>query len=165
MTRFLRRVRGVLGNALTWGIAWFAAGLAITTTLLLIGPRPASAGWWVVFAIAKTVGVTGFITGGVFSLYLGVVHRDRQLHELRAGRLALAGGVIASGLSVGLLVANGGLILPMQAVIGEGLIAAALGALTAGGTIRLSQRAAGSGDASSALEREREDLVRLSARK
>jgi len=164
MTRFLRRIRGALGNALTWGVAWFAGGLAITTAAFLTGLYPASAGWWVAFAIAKAVGVTGFITGGAFSLYLGIVHRDRQLHELRAGRLALAGAVIAAVLSVSLLVLNGGLILPIQALVGDGLIAALLGAVTAGGTIRLSQRAAGAGDGLRALEREQEGLDRLSAR-
>lgn len=160
---FLRKIRGALGNALTWGVAWFTGGLAITTTLFLTGLYPAAVGWGVAFAIAMNVGVTGFITGGAFSLYLSVVHRHRQLQELRAGRLALAGAVIAAVLSVGMLVMNGGLILPIQALIGDGLIAATLGALTAGGTIRLSQRASGrlSGDA---LERERSALDRLTAR-
>jgi hypothetical protein len=166
MGNFLRRIRGALGNALTWGVAWFTGGLAIATGLFLTGLYPASAGWLVALAIAKNVGVTGFLTGGVFSLYLGVVHRQRQLHELRAGRLAFAGAVIAAVLSVGTLVLNGGLILPIQALVGDGLIAALLGAVTAGGTIRLSQRASGRlrGDAPDALEGEREGLDRLSAR-
>lgn len=165
MGKWLRRIRGALGNALTWGVAWFVGGLGLTTALFLAGIYPVSAGWWLAFAIAKNVGVTGFLTGGAFSLYLGVVHRDRGIHELRAGRLALAGAVIATVLSLGILALVGGLGLPIQALIGEALIAATLGAVTAGGTIHLSQRAPGrlDGESPGAFEGGREDLDRLTA--
>jgi hypothetical protein len=163
MKNIFRRIRGAIGNALTWGVAWFAGGLALAGGLIVTGFYPASAGWVIALAIAKNLGVTGFFTGGVFSVYLGLAHHHHQLHDLRAGRMALVGAAIAAGSSLGLLVATFGAVLTANALIVDGLIAAVFGAITAGGTIGLSQRASRGlrGARLEGLEREQTDVDRF----
>lgn len=163
MRKLLRRIRGALGNALTWGVAWFTGALAISGALLLSGVFAPAAGWWVAFLIAKNMGITGFVTGGAFSLYLGFAHRKHQLHDLSAARLAAVGGVLAAGTALASLALAGGMFLPMGALILDGAIGAVFGAVTAGGTILLSQRSSRhlAGPSLRALEEEQRGLDSL----
>lgn len=89
------------------------------------------------------MGITGFIAGAGFSLFLGTTYRHHGLEDLRASRIALWGAIVsgmvapalsiaaigfgASGIGLGFLSAN---------AIG----AAVFGALAAGGTVALAQR-------------------------
>lgn len=162
MRDILRKIRGAVGNALIWAVAWFGAGLAIGAVLYLAGLFPVTSGWGVVLIMAKTLAVPGFVTGGAFSVYLGVRHRNRHILDLSVLRLALAGGAVAAVTLVGYLVAQGAPAYPSVLLI-DGAIAGGLGAVTAGGTILLSKHATrrmrdGSMEA---LEREQADAARL----
>jgi hypothetical protein len=142
MKAFLRRLRGAIGNALAWAISWFGASLALLSAMKLVGALPA---WELVLYVAANIGVTGLLTGGVFSAFLRAAYADRPLLSIRVGRLALAGAAIAATCTplVGLVLRS----LAGQAIVAADLLAGAplaavLGALTAGGTIHVAQREA-----------------------
>jgi hypothetical protein len=99
--KIFRRLRGTLGNALAWAAAWFIAAIPLTALAPFIfntTPGFTYLGAWMF--LAPTLAVIGFVSGGAFSLYLGIAGRDRGLNELKPGWVALG-----TGLTVGLLMA------------------------------------------------------------
>ena len=134
MGSLFRKIRGALGNAVVWGVGWFGVGLALLTVASVGGLLPLVTTVGDVLRLAGYVGAAGFATGGAFSLYIAIAYRNRTLADIRPGRFALAGAVIAGAASI----VVGGAVLP----------AAALGGLTGFGTIKLAQqgsRALGAG--------------------
>ena len=85
--------------------------------------------WEMVFRLAASQWVTGFLTGGAFSVVLALAYRNKRLSEINASGFALFGGFVAVVFS---------LIVPGAAPF----VAAVLGGATAGGTIKVAQRAA-----------------------
>ncbi|HSR42204.1 MAG TPA: hypothetical protein VLL48_08535 [Longimicrobiales bacterium] len=134
----LRRLRGGLGNAVVWGASWFAGAFAVFTVMAPDGIGPFFSYWEVVPGIAAGFGVLGVLAGGAFSVLLSSVGAGR-LGELRAGRWALAGGVVAGLTIVGLGLVPGLGSLLYFPVITVGL-SGVLGAGTAFGTVKLAQR-------------------------
>jgi divalent metal cation (Fe/Co/Zn/Cd) transporter len=144
MRNLSRKIRGAMGNAVTWAVAWFGGSFVAFGALGLLGVVP-PIGLGVLVGLALNVGVTGFLAGAGFSLFLGTTYRNRRLEDIRAGSIALRGAAVAalvapalstvavglgaSGIGMGFLAAN---------AIG----AAVLGGLTAGGTVALAQRSA-----------------------
>ena len=144
MRTVFRKIRGAIGNAATWAVAWFGGSFVAFGALGLLGVVP-PIGLGVLVRLALNVGVTGFLAGAGFSLFLGTTYRDRRLEDLKAGSIALRGAAVAglvapalstvavglgaSGIGIGFLAAN---------AIG----AAVFGGLTAGGTVVLAQRSA-----------------------
>ncbi len=146
MKKWLRRIRGALGTALTWAVGWGVVG-AITGVLeVVLGGDPVAAipvvaGW-----VGASFGLAGFIGGAIFSTVLGVVEGRRSFDQMSLPRLALWGGV--GGVLVGaLLVANG----------------AAIGLFSAITIALLPLLAAGSAAGSLALARRAEDKELLEA--
>lgn len=94
-----RKARGVLGMALTWGMAWVPVSVALlpiylrTWAIGTIDPRA-------VIAMAVEGFVLGALNGAAFSLVLAAVERRRRLGDLRSRRIAwygtFAGGAIAT---------------------------------------------------------------------
>ena len=87
----LRRIRGAIGMGVTWGAAWFAAGLV---------PR------WV-FGVDADVpfplvfGVFGFAAGIMFSVLLALTAGRRRFDQLSLPRFAAwgaAGGLLLSAI-------------------------------------------------------------------
>jgi hypothetical protein len=129
--------------------------VTILGALTLTGLAPGAASWGVVLQLATSIGITGFIAGGGFSLVLGTEYRHHRLEDMQVGGVAIKGAVISvllaplvsfaaiglggSGVSLGLLAAN---------VIGSAL----LGGLTAAGTVVLAQRSAPRLEAGLSLE-------------
>jgi hypothetical protein len=115
---------------LTWGVAWFAAGLAL---LLVVGLGAADVPFPLFF------GLLGFLAGGVFSVILGTLGRRRRFDQMSmprfAGWGALGGLVLAGGLA---LVAG-----PDAELLVVAPVFAAAGAISAGGTLALARRATG----------------------
>jgi hypothetical protein len=101
MKNVFRRLRGALGNALVWAGAWFIAAFPLTALApVIFGTAPGFTylGAWMF--LAPTLAIIGFVSGGAFSVYLGIAGRDRGLNELKPGRVALG-----TGTTVGLLMA------------------------------------------------------------
>jgi len=101
MKNIFRRLRGALGNALVWAAAWFIAAIPLTALIPHIFRTTSSftyLGAWTF--LAPTLAAIGFVSGGAFSLYLGIAGRGRRLNELKPGPVALG-----TGITVGFLMA------------------------------------------------------------
>jgi len=95
MKKWLRRIRGVIGTALTWAVAWSNAGAIIS----LLG---AGSVFGLVFDLA-IFGAVGLIGGAIFSTVLGIADGRRRFDELSLPRFA-AWGAVAGLLLSGILV-------------------------------------------------------------
>lgn len=128
MSTWRRRLRGAIGMGLTWGAAWFGAGMLL---LLVIGPDAADVPFPLGF------GLLGFLAGVTFSLVLATAGRRRQLEELSLARFAgwgALGGLAFAG-AFALVTGLG------AAFLGVGAVFALAGAGSAAGTLALARRA------------------------
>jgi len=140
-----RRLRGALGNALVWGAAWSASALAVFAALKVTGILPASVIWLDSLLVAARFGVVGGITGGAFSLVIGLLYRGRRLSEISWVRFGVGGGLVAglfvpTFLTVARLL-SGDTFLPLEALLRNGLLSAMFGGVAAGVSLKLAQRA------------------------
>lgn len=154
MKRFLRRLRGVIGTALTWAFGWAAAFSLLNVGMAIIGGYPIRQ-----FALSALVGgFYGFIAGGSFAVILTIAEGRRTLHQLSLKRVALWGGIGGA-----VLVVVGGAILlgagfPVDQIAGALLtrlgIVAVLGAGSASGSVALARKAS-----TGLIEGEKEPLL------
>ena len=122
MKKWLRRIRGAVGMGLTWGVAWFGAGVAL---LLVVGVGAADVPFPLGF------GLLGFLAGVTFSGVLGIVEGRRRFDQMSLPRFAVWGGVgglllsgtfvLATGLGWEVLVLG-----PVFALSGAGCAAGSL---------------------------------------
>lgn len=139
----LRRLRGALGNALAWGVGWFTAGFAIFATLRIVGILTVP--WKEVLTWAARAGIVGTVTGGAFSLAIGLLYHGRRLPEIGWVRFGIGGGVVAGSFvplflqTMNLLSGDG--LVPWKLVLDDVPLAAVLGGIAAGGSLKLAQHA------------------------
>lgn len=137
-------LRGLVGNAVLWGLGWFLGSLTILTTIYFIAPEP-SGSWLDRLGMAIKIGFWGGIAGGVFSTVIGLAYRGRRLSEISALRFAIAGGIV-TGLMIPLALQA------LNVIFGDGPIAwnlvsddmvlgAVFGFAAAGASLKLAQRA------------------------
>jgi hypothetical protein len=142
---FFRRLRGAIGNVFVWGAGWTVLALAVFAVLKVSGFLSPEVIWIDGLGIAARLGVMGGIVGGAFSLAIGTLYRGRRLAEMSALRFGVGGGVMA-GLFVPLflqtmsVLSGGGLMAP-GLLLDDAALAALFGAVAAGGSLRLAQRA------------------------
>jgi hypothetical protein len=138
-----RRLRGALGNALVWGVGWFAAGLAKFATLSVAGVITLP--WKVVLESAGRARIVGGIAGGAYSGVIRLVYHGRSLSDISWMRFGIVAGVV-TGLFVPLffqtmnLLFGGGQV-PWELVLDDAPIAAVLGGAVAGGSLALARMA------------------------
>lgn len=134
METWLRRMRGALGMALIWGLAWFTGGMVL---LLIVGPDAADVPFPLFF------GLLGFLAGALFSGILGLIERGRGFHQLSLPRFA--GWGAAAGLLFSVLFALTVTLIGAGAMLDDLLflapLFAAIGAASAGGTLALARAA------------------------
>jgi hypothetical protein len=96
--RLLRRIRGIVGTALTWAAGWGALGAVGYSVAVLVSDLPAGeiAGGILFMA------TFGLLTGGAFSLLALAAERKRTLAHLSLGRVAAWGGLGSTLLIAGL---------------------------------------------------------------
>ncbi|HST58611.1 MAG TPA: hypothetical protein VLK84_07985 [Longimicrobium sp.] len=141
----IKQVRAAMGTAVVWGAAWTALGLAAFAALKVAGVLPESVTWLDGPMIAPRFGIIGGVVGAAFSAFVGVMYRGRRLSDLRALRFGIGGGIVA-GLFVPVflqtmnLLSGDGLV-PMELVLDDSLWASVFGAVAAGGSLLLAQRA------------------------
>jgi hypothetical protein len=153
MRTILRRLRGALGTALVWALTWFGAGFVFITTVnvfhLGIFRQYANFSLSVALGWSASIAAVGFITGGIFSLYVATALSGKRLEELRPARFALAGTVVAGLAS---LAWYGGMSLfyplHLENLVWPVVLPAALGCITSSASIALAQRALPSSPAS-----------------
>jgi len=145
-----KRLRGALGNALVWAGAWFIAAFPLTALApVIFGTTPNFTYLGAAMFLAPTLAVIGFVSGGTFSLYLGIAGRDRRLNELKPGWVALG-----TGITVGLLMAAflilfvilSGFPISVGPTIMTSSIFGGLGGLTALGQVKIAQRGLNPGE-------------------
>ena len=128
MQRWLRRIRAAIGVGLTWGAAWFGAGMIL---LLIVGVGAADVPFPLFF------GLLGFLAGAMFSGILALLAGRRTFDQMSLPRFAIGGalgGLILSGIVT--LAAGPG---PELMVVGP--VFALAGAVSAAGTLAIARRA------------------------
>lgn len=131
MTWF-RRIRGAIGMGVTWGLAWFGAGIAL---LLVVGPGAADVPFPIGF------GVLGFLAGVTFSGVLRIAEGRRRFGQMSLRRFAgwgAVGGLLLSGI-VAVVATLAGDATPEMLVMGP--VFALSGAASAAGSLALARLA------------------------
>ena len=95
MTKWGRRIRAAIGTSLTWGAAWFGAGI-------LLARVP---GFYSDLPFALVFAPLGFVTGVMFSGILVAIKRRRRVDRASISRFAGWGAVSGLLLSALLVVA------------------------------------------------------------
>jgi len=127
-----RRVRGAIGMGLTWGAAWFGAGIVLARVPGFDSDLP----------FALLFAPLGFVTGILFSGILVAVERRRRFDRVSLSRFAAWGavsGLLLSGIFVVAAALRG------QSVWGELLVfgppLAMASAACAAGSLAMARRA------------------------
>ena len=152
MRPILNKLRGALGIALTWAVAWAVAGVALVAVIYVSAdPWPDALPFWE-FARSSVFrfGLYGLMSGALFSGALATIHRRRTLGELKPAWVGLWGGLAGFLISIGVLgvaFATGGIPSspePVRAIAlgASTIIYGGIGAATAVGTIMLAQKGA-----------------------
>ena len=128
MNRFLKRVRGILGTALTWAIGWVGLGVGIGA----LAGFPFS----YLLRMALNSSVAGFMAGASFAVILSVAERNHSLEDLSLRRVALWGG--AGGLLLSVVPMAFGV--PVPYLLGPLVINVGIGAGMATGSVVLARR-------------------------
>lgn len=140
----LRRLRGVLGNALVWGVGWFTAGFAVSAALRVVGILTEAFSWADGLVIATKFGFIGVIAGGAFSTVIRFLYHGRRLSEISWVRFGIGGAVVAGVFVPAFLQTMNGLsgngLVPWELILDDGLWAAVLGGAAAAGSLKLAQR-------------------------
>ena len=146
MRIMLRRLRGALGTALAWAAAWFGVGFIFITTVnvlhLDIFRQYARFSLSIALRWSAQAAAVGFITGGVFSVYVATALRGRRVEDLKPARFALAGALIAGLAQVGWIAVMSGLYsVSLQSLFWPALLSASFGGVASYGSIALARRA------------------------
>ena len=147
MHRVTRKIRGVFGSALVWGLAFLPIALALgiyrAVTLELDIPTPPSFRIKAFLVVAASYTLWGAFSGGVFGLVLALVERRRSIDDLSTWRVAIWGafGAISLPLLFTLLlfISEGEVFFGWPATILLA-VSSALGATCAAGTLAVARR-------------------------
>ena len=141
----IRRLRAALRNALLWGLGWSAAGLAMLLILGALGRLPDADAWLEGLGIVLKLGIWGVFSGIAFAGLMRLLYHGRRLSDISWVKFGLLGGV-ATGLFVPLFmqllnVLSGDGPVAWHLVTDDAVWATVAGALAAGGSLKLAQRA------------------------
>lgn len=132
MKQWARPIRGAIGMGLTWGAAWFAAGM-------LLARVP---GFYSDLPFALLFAPLGFVTGIIFSGILVVIERRRRFDRVSLPRFAGWGavsGLLLSGIFVVAAALRGETLWGEFLVFGPPLAVAS--AICAAGSLAMARRA------------------------
>ena len=139
MMKWLKRIRGAVGTALTWAAGWSVVGAIFWAVTVVLGGEPTIAGFVVSgWVVAASYATAGFIGGGIFSTVLGLVEGRRRFDQMSLPRFAAWGALGGLLLSM-FLIATGAVTGPVQ-VFGLGVVTL-LSAGSASGSLALARRA------------------------
>jgi hypothetical protein len=128
MKKWMKRIRAAIALGLTWGAAWFGAGMLL---LLVVGLDAADVPFPLFF------GLLGFLSGAAFSGLLGVLGRRRRFDEMSLPGFA-AWGALGGLVVCGIVALTAG---PGADLLVAGTVFALAGAISAAGTLVLARRA------------------------
>lgn len=140
--KLIRVVRGVLGTAAAWSLAWIPLSLATWTVTAAIFGNVPPLQYWGPMVIGAAV--RGAISGAAFAIVLAIAGRRRTFVSLRLRdmlRWGAVGGIVAPAITLGTIALTTSAAVPALS-IGLGLgLASALGAVSAAGTLWIARRA------------------------
>lgn len=90
MGAFLRKCRGALGIAVTWGTAWAAIFAALGLTIGLLDPHSVDPGEGP-FRVAWIGAVYGVVSGAAFAVLFALAEGRKAIRDLSLRRAALWG--------------------------------------------------------------------------
>ena len=90
MRAFLRKCRGALGVAVTWGAVWAAIFAALGLTIGLLDPDSIDPGEGPV-RVAWIGAIYGVVSGATFAVLLALGEGRKAIRDLSLGRAALWG--------------------------------------------------------------------------
>lgn len=140
-----KRLRGAFRTALVWGAGWAAAGLAVFTILHVTGIVSEKVSWAQALGVAARFGIVGFVSGAAFSGFVRFVYRGRRLADISWVRFGIAGGVVTAVFvplflqAMNMLSGDG--MVPWRLVLDDSVLTGVFGAVVAGGSLKLAQRA------------------------
>lgn len=137
--KILKVLRGMIGTAVTWGLAWIPLSAGLWAASGLLGGPPMEL-WG---PLLLGAGVKGAISGAAFGGLLSLVARRRSFSELTFPQLMACGAVgalIAPAITFATLIGRDIVFPPW--FIGYSMTVGALsGAVTAAGTLYAARRA------------------------
>ena len=130
MNSLFRKLRGMFGMGLTWGVGWAIVIFIIGSIIGIVDPDSIDAGeepW----RLAMLVGSVGFISGSLFGLIFSRAERRKSIKELSVSRATLWGAL-------------GGAILPLLTTMNDHTLfnTVPLGAAFAAATVAIARRSA-----------------------
>ncbi len=139
MKKWLQRIRGVLGTALTWAAAWFGVGIIFSSFVVFGFPQNAGFGLAAVVAGAGVFAGLGFIGGAIFSTVLGITEGRRRFDQMSLPRFASWGALGGLLMSVFFLSTQTGGSLLGTVIVSS--VLTVLGAGSAAGSLALARKA------------------------
>ena len=137
--KILKVLRGMIGTAITWGLAWVPLSAGLWAASGLLGGPPLE--FWGPMLLGA--GVKGAISGAAFGGFLSIVARRRSFSELTFPQLmacGAAGALIAPAITFAIIIGRDVLLPPWM--IGYSMAVSALsGAVSAAGTLYAARRA------------------------
>ena len=140
--KLIRILRGVLGTAAAWSLAWIPLTLVSWSIVAAFSGNVPPLQQWGPIVIGAMV--RGAISGAAFATVLAIAGRRRTFASLRLRDMFLwgaVGGIVAPAITLGVIAATTTHVIP-AVTMGLGLgMASALGAVSAAGTLWVARRA------------------------
>jgi hypothetical protein len=140
--KLIRVLRGVLGTAAAWSLAWIPLTLASWSIAAAFSGTVPPLQHWAPIVVGAMV--RGAISGAAFATVLAIAGRRRTFASLRLRDMVLwgaVGGIVAPAITLGVIAATTAHIIP-AVTMGLGLgMASVLGAVSAAGTLWVARRA------------------------
>ena len=92
MNSLLRKLRGMLGMGITWGVGWGLVIFIIGSIIGIVDPDSIDSGeepW----RLALLVGSVGFVSGSLFALIFSRAERRKSIKDLSISRATLWGAL------------------------------------------------------------------------
>ena len=130
MTNLFRKLRGMLGTGITWGVGWAMVMFIIGSITGVVDPDsidPGEEPW----RIAGIVGAVGFLSGIAYAGLFSWLENRKSLRDLSISRAAVWGAI-------------GGAVLPLLTTMNDAVLLSTmpLGAIFAASTVAIARRAA-----------------------
>lgn len=144
----IRRLGGAVRNGVVWGAAWF--GLAMAGFGFLEITTDTTVSLLDAIGMSIRIGIVGGLTGGAFAAFISFFYRGKRLSDISPVRFAIGGGILAltfmmAWLGLGNLL-TGGSVPPWEDINSDLLYATLFGAISAGASMWLAQRAPAASD-------------------
>jgi hypothetical protein len=137
-----RKLRGVVGMALTWGVGFSLLGSLTLLVGLLVGLVPSSIfGPREILAVAVRGFISGAFAGGLFAWLFATAERRQTLATISKLRVAVWGFLGAAVLPLATAIAIGSSVVPLSVLVAGTVVSGVIGSVMAMTTVHLARRA------------------------